>query len=79
MAQPILHPGHKLWLTLSLLTAGCTYNGTSAPLPQIQPSPRISDIYQNRSPEVMRYDRYTLVSTRPDDAQRDPLPFWQGS
>jgi type IV pili sensor histidine kinase/response regulator len=22
---------------------------------------------------VVRYDRYTLVSTRPDDAQRDPL------
>src|SRR5471030_2200029 len=73
MAQPILHLGHKLWLTLSLLAAGCTNNSTSDPLPRIQPSPRINDIYQNRSPEVMRYDRYTLVSTRPDDAQRDPL------
>ena len=73
MAQPILHPGHKLWLTLSLLAAGCTNNSTSDPLPRIQPSPRVNDIYQNRSPEVMRYDRYTLVSTRPEDAQRDPL------
>jgi len=74
MAQPILHPGHKLWLTLSLLAAGCTSNTSPVdPLARIQPSPRINDIYQKRSPEVMRYDRYTLVSTRPEDAQRDPL------
>ncbi|PXV76811.1 TcpQ domain-containing protein [Pantoea sp. PNA 03-3] len=34
---------------------------------------RFDDIYRNRSPEVVRYDRYTLVSTRPADAQLDPL------
>jgi type IV pili sensor histidine kinase/response regulator len=33
----------------------------------------VNDIYQNRSPEVVRYDRYMLVSTRPADSQRDPL------
>lgn len=31
------------------------------------------DIYQGRSPTVVRYDRYTLVNTRPQDAQRDLL------
>ncbi|WP_254698876.1 TcpQ domain-containing protein [Serratia fonticola] len=31
------------------------------------------DIYQGRSPSVVRYDRYTLVNTRPQDAQRDLL------
>ncbi len=33
----------------------------------------MQDLYQNRSPEVVRYDRYTLISTRPAEAQRDPL------
>ncbi|MDR3430718.1 MAG: TcpQ domain-containing protein [Rouxiella aceris] len=75
MAQLTLYPGHKLaWLTLSLLTTGCTNSGAqSDALPRLATSPRVSDIYQNRSPEVVRYDRYTLVSTRPADAQRDPL------
>ncbi|HGL6909514.1 TPA: TcpQ domain-containing protein [Citrobacter farmeri] len=40
---------------------------------RLQGSPRVQDLYQNRSPEVVRYDRYTLASTRPVDAQRDPL------
>src|SRR5471030_1631299 len=56
-----------------MLAAGCPHNGTSDSLPRIQSSPRVNDIYQNRAPEVVRYDRYTLVSTRPADAQRDPL------
>ncbi|WP_449632063.1 PFGI-1 class ICE element type IV pilus protein PilL2 [Rahnella aceris] len=75
MAQLTQHPGRKLaWLTLSLLTAGCTNNGTSTDvLPRISANPRVSDIYQGQSPEVVRYDKYTLVSTRPADAQRDPL------
>ncbi|HEY3591485.1 MAG TPA: TcpQ domain-containing protein [Buttiauxella sp.] len=75
MAQLTQHPGHKLaWLTLSLLTAGCTNNSTSSDrLPHISANPRVSDIYQSQSPEVVRYDKYTLVSTRPADAQRDPL------
>ncbi|QAX80327.1 pilus assembly protein [Yersinia hibernica] len=76
MAQLTLHPGHKLaWLTLSLLTAGCANNSTSSSdvLMRIPANPRVSDIYQSQSPEVVRYDKYTLVSTRPADAQRDPL------
>lgn len=75
MAQLTQYPGRKLaWLTLSLLTAGCTNNGTSTDvLPRISPNPRVSDIYQGQSPEVVRYDKYTLISTRPADAQRDPL------
>ncbi len=76
MAQPILHPGRTLaWFTLSLLAAGCVDHGASSadPLSRLPATPRVSDIYQNRSPEVVRYDRYTLVSTRPADAQRDPL------
>lgn len=75
MAQLTLHPGHKLaWLTLSLLTAGCSHTSTSSEaLPRIPNNPRVSDIYQGQSPEVVRYDKYTLVSTRPADAQRDPL------
>lgn len=75
MAQLTPHPGRKLaWLTLSLLTAGCTSNNTSSDvLPRISANPRVSDIYQGQSPEVVRYDKYTLVSTRPADAQRDPL------
>ncbi|MGP3145896.1 PFGI-1 class ICE element type IV pilus protein PilL2 [Serratia bockelmannii] len=75
MAKLIQHPGRKLaWLTLSLLTAGCTNNSTSSDrLPRISANPRVSDIYQSQSPEVVRYDKYTLVSTRPADAQRDPL------
>ncbi|MBU9819866.1 TcpQ domain-containing protein [Rahnella sp. BCC 1045] len=75
MAQLTLHPGHKLaWLTLSLLTAGCANNGTSSDaLSRIPADPRVSDIYQGKAPEVVRYDKYTLVSARPDDAQRDPL------
>lgn len=76
MAQLTLRPGHNLaWLTLSLLTAGCTNQAsTSSDLLTRTPSnSRVSDIYQGRSPEVVRYDKYTLVSTRPADAQRDPL------
>ncbi|NDL64290.1 PFGI-1 class ICE element type IV pilus protein PilL2 [Acerihabitans arboris] len=75
MAQPILHPGTLAWFTLSLLTAGCVDHGTSSAdtLSRLPATPRVSDIYQNRSPEVVRYDRYTLVSTHPADAQRDPL------
>jgi len=76
MAQPNLQRGHILaWLALPFLAAGCTNNGdTQADSHlRISASPRVNDIYQNRAPEVVRYDRYTLVSTRPGDAQRDPL------
>jgi len=76
MAQLTLRPGHNLaWLTLSLLTAGCTNQASTSSdlLTRIPSNSRVSDIYQGRSPEVVRYDKYTLVSTRPADAQRDPL------
>lgn len=76
MAQPNLQRGHILaWLVLPFLAAGCTNNGVTQAdsLSRVSASPRVNDIYQNRAPEVVRYDRYTLVSTRPGDAQRDPL------
>lgn len=61
-------------VTLCLLAVGCTdFNSRSEPVSRLQGSPRVQDLYQNRSPEVVRYDRYTLASTRPVDAQRDPL------
>ncbi|TNL04609.1 hypothetical protein CYD30_23390 [Kosakonia cowanii] len=61
-------------ITLCLLAAGCTdFNSRSVPVSRLQGSLRVQDLYQNRSPEVVRYDRYTLASTRPVDAQRDPL------
>ncbi|HEY2454461.1 MAG TPA: TcpQ domain-containing protein [Scandinavium sp.] len=33
----------------------------------------MQDLYARTSPEVVRYDRYMLVNTRPGDAQQDPL------
>ncbi|EXU75287.1 TcpQ domain-containing protein [Erwinia mallotivora] len=60
----------------SVLLAGCTdTTSTASPYPSgryVQPA-RFDDLYRNRTPEVVRYDRYTLVSTRPADAQLDPL------
>lgn len=56
-------------LSLPLLLSACAE--TPQPSPYRVP-PRVNDIYQ-RSPEVVRYDRYTLVNTRPADSQRDPL------
>ncbi|WP_050570887.1 TcpQ domain-containing protein [Dickeya zeae] len=56
-------------LSLPLLLSACAE--TPQPSPYRFP-PRVNDIYQ-RSPEVVRYDRYTLVNTRPADSQRDPL------
>ncbi|WP_263064713.1 PFGI-1 class ICE element type IV pilus protein PilL2 [Dickeya dadantii] len=56
-------------LSLPLLLSACAE--TPQPSPYRVP-PRVTDIYQ-RSPEVVRYDRYTLVNTRPADSQRDPL------
>ncbi|KGA36297.1 hypothetical protein KU74_07490 [Pectobacterium brasiliense] len=59
-------------LSAAMLVVGCAQQTTSSvSRPAVQP--RTNDIYQNRSPEVVRYDRYTLVSTRPADSQRDPL------
>ncbi|EPK2091849.1 TPA: TcpQ domain-containing protein [Klebsiella pneumoniae] len=63
-------------LACSVIQAGCS-SAVSDPAPfangRYQQPTRFDDIYRNRAPDVVRYDRYTLVSTRPDDAQRDPL------
>ncbi|PTA87217.1 hypothetical protein CWM66_27105 [Kosakonia sp. H7A] len=60
-------------VALCLIAAGCTDSSRTEPLSRLQGAPRVQDVYQNTSPEVVRYDRYTLASTRPADAQRDPL------
>ncbi|MBW5814216.1 MULTISPECIES: TcpQ domain-containing protein [Yersinia] len=76
MAQPNLRLRYKLtWLTLSLLVVGCSHNTTAKnePLSSVSPAPRVSDIYPDQAPEVVRYDRYTLVDSKPLAAQRDPL------
>ncbi|RLM24728.1 hypothetical protein BIY29_08395 [Brenneria alni] len=76
MARPTRQPEYKLaCLTVALLAAGCAQQNTSSSdaITRANVSPRVNDIYQSRSPEVVRYDRYTLVSTRPADSQRDPL------
>lgn len=63
-------------LACSVIQAGCS-SAVSDPAPSVtgryQQPARFDDIYRNRAPDVVRYDRYTLVSTRPGDAQRDPL------
>jgi conjugative transfer region protein (TIGR03748 family) len=59
-------------IALCLIAAGCSDRSRTEPLSRLQGAPRVQDVYQT-SPEVVRYDRYTLASTRPADAQRDPL------
>ncbi|WP_424108218.1 TcpQ domain-containing protein [Pectobacterium punjabense] len=78
MTRPMRHPRNTpatttlACLSAAMLVVGCAQQTTSSvSRPAVQP--RTNDIYQNRSPEVVRYDRYTLVSTRPADSQRDPL------
>lgn len=75
MADFTLQPGRWAWLILPFLTLGCSYSNKPAlqSHPIVAATPRVNDIYQHRSPEVVRYDRYTLAGTRPVDAQRDPL------
>lgn len=61
-------------MTLCLIAAGCAdQHSRTEPFSRVQGTSRVQDVYQNRSPEVVRYDRYTLASTRPADAQRDLL------
>lgn len=60
-------------IALCLIAAGCADSSRTEPLSRLQGAPRVQDVYQLTSPEVVRYDRYTLASTRPADAQRDPL------
>ncbi|WP_407203102.1 conjugal transfer protein TraG N-terminal domain-containing protein [Citrobacter koseri] len=44
---------------------------------RLQGSPRVQDLYQNRSPEVVRYDRYTLASTRKSLLRQFPGQQWE--
>ncbi|EEH5136701.1 hypothetical protein IOM43_001471 [Salmonella enterica] len=64
-------------LSLPLVIAGCAQQPPVSPardsaFAQSQRPPAFSDIYQ-RSPEVTRSGRYTLVNVKSADAQREPL------
>ncbi|EHU7154891.1 TcpQ domain-containing protein [Salmonella enterica] len=64
-------------LSLPLVIAGCAQQTSTSTVrdsafAQSQRPPAFSDIYQ-RSPEVTRSGRYTLVSVKSADAQREPL------
>ncbi|EEC6031366.1 hypothetical protein G5X28_002883 [Salmonella enterica] len=64
-------------LSLPLVIAGCaqqtsTLTARDSAFAQSQRPPAFSDIYL-RSPEVTRSGRYTLVSVKSADAQREPL------
>lgn len=64
-------------LSLPLVIAGCaqqtsTLTARDSAFAQSQRPPAFSDIYQH-SPEVTRSGRYTLVSVKSADAQREPL------
>ncbi|ECC9541527.1 hypothetical protein DTG28_17595 [Salmonella enterica subsp. salamae] len=64
-------------LSLPLVIAGCAQQTSISPVrdgafAQSQRPAVFSDIYQ-RSPEVTRSGRYTLVSVKSADAQREPL------
>lgn len=53
------------WVITLLMLGGCTAPQRPAvPAPKPTPPP---------APEVVRYDRYLLINTRPDEAQRNPL------
>ncbi|MDF7787440.1 TcpQ domain-containing protein [Pantoea stewartii] len=63
-------------IACTVMMAGCVNTAatdTASVYSRSRTPARFDDIYRNRSPEVVRYDRYTLVSTRPADAQLDPL------
>ncbi|KNA27227.1 pilus assembly protein PilL [Pantoea ananatis] len=63
-------------IACTVMLAGCVNTAatdTASVYSRSRTPARFDDIYRNRSPEVVRYDRYTLVSTRPADAQLDPL------
>ncbi|HFW3715114.1 TPA: TcpQ domain-containing protein [Salmonella enterica subsp. enterica serovar 6,7:y:-] len=64
-------------LSLPLVIVGCaqqtsTSSARDSAFAQSQRPPAFSDIYQ-RSPEVTRSGRYTLVNVKSADAQREPL------
>jgi len=53
------------WIITLLMLGGCT-----APQQPVAPAPKPAT---PPAPEVVRYDRYLLINTRPDEAQRNPL------
>ncbi|EFV1820257.1 response regulator [Salmonella enterica] len=53
------------WVITLLMLGGCT-----APLQPVATAPKSAT---PPAPEVVRYDRYLLINTRPDEAQRNPL------
>ncbi|RPH29285.1 response regulator [Buttiauxella warmboldiae] len=53
------------WVITLLMLGGCT-----APLQPVVPAPKPAT---SPAPEVVPYDRYLLINTRPDEAQRNPL------
>ncbi|ASG86811.1 PFGI-1 class ICE element type IV pilus protein PilL2 [Salmonella enterica] len=64
-------------LSLPLVIAGCAQQTTTSSardsaFAQAVKPPAVADIYQ-RSPEVTRSGRYTLVNVKSADAQREPL------
>lgn len=61
------------------MLAGCTASqplqsrASADPLPSVMVTRNVQPLGDVSSPEVVRYDRYLLVSTDPLAAQRDPL------
>lgn len=78
-----MQPGILFSLVTLALLAGCNspqklqQRAPAMPVPSVSVSrnvqPVSQDIYAQAAPEVVRYDRYLLVSTAPQAAQRDPL------
>lgn len=52
------------WVITLLMLGGCT-----APQQPVAPAPKPAT---PPAPEVVRYDRYLLINTHPDEAQRNP-------
>ncbi len=78
-----MQPGILFSLVTLALLAGCNspqklqQRAPAMPVPSVSVSRNVQpvspDIYAQPAPEVVRYDRYLLVSTAPQAAQRDPL------
>lgn len=78
-----MQPGSLFPLVTLALLAGCNspqklqQRAPAMPVPSVSVSRNVQpvspDIYAQPAPEVVRYDRYLLVSTAPQAAQRDPL------
>ncbi len=51
------------WVITLLMLGGCTATARNI----------CTKTSHTPTPEVVRYDRYLLINTRPDEAQRNPL------